>query len=304
MEIDRCEDLRAYFVAWLTGQASKEVELRIRLHLAEGCGACSGELQALYEAFHAVPLAYPPQPLLEGSVPLLTRKIAAMPQESREVPIVYPESPGQRLAWVLVALFAVALAVAGFWGRGHVARLEQARERLAFQESQARRSAGQYHDLRERAGRIEARVAMLSDPRITGHDLPSGEGGMRLRAFVGMEDGTVALVAAGLQAPPPGRRLLAWWGNGGAWTLLGEMESPPETWTTFDLPAGAALPSRIALSSSASDESPPPPSDVILEGTLGPSPPAGDSPDPGRDGGSEVVQGGTPSSPGEAPLAP
>ena len=275
METDRCRDLREHLVAWMTGTASKQVELRVKLHLGEGCAACARELEALYEAFHAVPLGHPPQPLPEGSVPGLAGKIGACPQEVREVPIVYPETDGGRLAWVLVFLFGVALVAAALWGRHQVRELDQATSRVAFEEARTRQVSGDFHDLRERAGRVEAHLEALTDPRITSHDFPPGPGGARLRAFVGLEQGMLTLAMTDFPAPADGQRQLVWWHQGEAWILVGEVPAGRLRVVTLELPEGASLPSRLQVTTGSSSvpASDHPMGEVVVAGGLVPGEP-------------------------------
>lgn len=117
MEIDRCRDLREHLVPFVMGATERSVELRLELHLAQGCAACATEIQALQEAWYYLPLGLPPQPLLEGSAQLLSRNIGARPQEFVEVPIVYPDTDERRLLVTLLVLFGVALFAAALWAR-------------------------------------------------------------------------------------------------------------------------------------------------------------------------------------------
>ncbi len=292
LESDRCRDLREHLVPWITGTASKPAELRVRLHLSEGCAACSAELEALYEAWHAVPLAHPPQPLGEDGVALLARKIAAEPQELRQEPIVYPETNAPRLAWTLVILFGAALFVAGLWGRHQVELVDQATSRAASKEALAdsqrarvREVSGQYHDLRERAERREMFLEALTDPRVSSHDFPPGESGVRLRAFVGLETGMLVLATSELPEPPAGQEHRVWWFGVDTWTVLGALPGGRDRVQTLTLPEGAALPARLQVSTESSSG---PPSDhpmgaAVVAGELLPGEPwadpgAGDPP--------------------------
>jgi hypothetical protein len=275
MEMDRCRDLREHLVAWMAGTASKEVELRVRLHLSDGCAGCARELEALYEAFHAVPLASPPQPLPEGSVPLLVKKIAAQPQEVREVPIVYPETDGRRLAWVLVFLFGVALVAAAVWGRHQVRELDEAAGRVAFEEAQTRRVSGEFHDLRSRAGRIEAHLLALTDPQTSSHDFHPGKDDARLRAFVRLDRGMLVLAFADIPAPAEGQQHVVWWLQGDAWTQVGVVPADRTGGITFPLPEGATLPTRLQVTTETPSGPPPerPMGEVVLSGELLPGQP-------------------------------
>ncbi len=120
MELDRCRDLREHFVPFVVGNAPRSVELRLELHLAQGCAACASDIDDLQTAWYAIPLSMPPQPLLDGAPALLARNVGSRPQEMVEVPIVYPETNERRLLVTLVILFGVALFAAALWGRSQV----------------------------------------------------------------------------------------------------------------------------------------------------------------------------------------
>lgn len=277
LEADRCEDLRPHLVSWMAGTADKQVELRIRLHLSEGCAGCATELDALYRAFHAVPLASPPQDLGEQGAELLARKIAALPQNERQEPVVYPETDGRKLGTVLLVLFAIALVVAALWGRQQGRDLDQALSRVAFEESRTRQVSGDYQDLRQRAGRVEAHLDALTDPAVTSHDVPAGPNGARLRAFVGLERGMLTLASTGLSEPEAGQTHRVWWLQGEVWTAVGELPGGRVRVTTLTLPEGAALPARLQVSTEAAGA----PSDqpggaLVLAGELLPGQPWAD----------------------------
>jgi hypothetical protein len=270
MEMDRCTDLREHFVGYVTGVTERVTDLRIQLHLSEGCATCAGELEALQAAFQRVPLGFPPQPLVPGGGEAVAKKIASSSQELREVPIVYPETNERKLAWTLVILFGVALAAAAFWGRYQVVELDQARGKAAFEAAQTRRVAGDHAELRDRANRIESHLLALTDPRVSTHDFPPAADGARMRAFVHLEAGALTLSFHGFADPAEGQTLALWWGADDRWTRIGEVP-PHDGGAAFVLPEGAALPARLQVTSEPADvEAPAPTGPTLIGGVLVP----------------------------------
>lgn len=125
--MDRCRDLKPLFPAYAADTASRAEQLRIQLHLGDGCAACALELERLMEAFHAIPLSLKPIPAPTGSRDNLMDEVRRTGQEPLEVPVLYPETDANRLWKVLVGLSAIAGVAVAFWARTQtteVTRLE------------------------------------------------------------------------------------------------------------------------------------------------------------------------------------
>lgn len=269
MEVDRCRDLRVWFPAYVTDGGEPKTAERIRLHLAGGCAACAGEIDRLDAAFYALGLVFKPVPPGEGASEAMAKAIVRRHQEAPEEPILFAEHNPTRLAWWLVALFAVALLAAAFWGRGQRERLEDASLALRSAQIQTREVIDDYRQLQERAAGTSSLLDSLTNPRVTTHDL-GGIGGARARLFVDLERPALTLTVVGLQ-PGPDEQLAVYWQQGDAWSLLGPLErriAEGGGGRVFELPSGASLPARFALSREAPGELPSRPSVPLVQGAL------------------------------------
>ncbi len=269
MEVDRCCDLRVHFAAYVTDAGEPKLAERIRLHLAGGCVACAREIDELDAAFYALGRVFAPMAAGEGATEAMAAAITRRHQEAPEEPILFAEHNESRLAWWLVVLFAVALLAAAFWGRAERETLQSANLTLHAAQVQTREVIDDYRQLQERAGGTAALLDALTNPRITSHDV-AGEGGARARAFVDLEKPSLTLTVVGLR-PGAEEQLAVYWQQGDAWSLLGPLErriAEGGGGRLYELPPGASLPARFALSREALGELPAQPSSPLVQGGL------------------------------------
>ena len=224
MEHDRCVDLREHYPAFVTGDLSPNLTLRVQQHLSEVCGSCSTEIEALHDAFQRLPLAKASCALPEGSVEALTQKIGAQSQEVREVPIVFRETNERKLAWTLVLFATLALIAVGFWARRIDRRLVGTEDARQAAEAQTRVVSNQYRDLENRALGLQADRDALTDPRVASKNLSAVEGEGSVRAFLNLSVGHVVLTMVGLPEPGADQRYEVWWGGDAAWSYLGAID--------------------------------------------------------------------------------
>lgn len=264
MELDRCRDLRPSFPGFVVGTNPKAIDLRIQVHLSEGCATCAVQLEELQDAFHSIPLAAGPQPLLEGAADLMARNVAATPQAEQIVPIQYPETNERRLGLTLLILFGIALAAAAFWGRTQLDEVHDARVTLQSERARTREAVGQYRELQARAQRVDMLLDAVTNPRISSHDLRPGASGARARAFVDAETGSLTLSVTALPGPAP---FTLQWGVDDLWTDIGTLPNAAATRggaQSFPLPEGAALPAALRILDASQG--------VIIQGPLEPPP--------------------------------
>jgi anti-sigma factor RsiW len=167
MEMDRCRDVQPFLPACAAGFAEPGEEMRVETHLAMGCAACAAELEQLYEAFHALPLAFAAPSLSEAAAERLAQSVGGREQETHEVPILFPETRERRLLWTLLACFVLALLAAAFWGRDMQRRLERAEREAMSAQQQTRSVVADYRKLDEKC---RALIKAMDEPE--GH----GEG--------------------------------------------------------------------------------------------------------------------------------
>ncbi len=269
MEVDRCCDLREHFAAYVTDAGEPKLAERIRLHLAGGCVACAGEIDELDAAFYTLGRVFAAVAPGEGSTDAMAAAITRRHQEAPEEPILFAEHNENRLAWWLVALFAVALLAAAFWGRGEQEKLHSVNLTLHAAQVQTREVIDDYRQLQERAGGTAALLDALTNPRVTTHDV-AGDGGTRVRAFVDLEKPALTLTVVGLK-PGAEEQLAVYWQQGEAWRLLGPLErriAEGGGGRLYGLPPGASLPARFALSQEALGELPAQPTKALVQGEL------------------------------------
>jgi len=167
MELDRCRDIEGYLPAFVTGDLSPSLTLRVQKHLGDTCASCAGRIESLNEAFQRLPLTVQSCPLPEGSLDLLVEKISEQPQEQREEPIVFRDTNEGRLAWTLVLLAVAALIAVGFWGRWAESEMEDARRAKDAADRQTRQVIENYRSLELRARALAAEVENLKKEPIT-----------------------------------------------------------------------------------------------------------------------------------------
>ena len=138
------DDLRALLPGYAVGSAAMETNLRVQLHLSEGCPKCAAEIEWLMEGFHAVPLGLTPAEVPAELRQRALESVAVLPQEMRETPILFPETDAQRLWKVLTALAAVAVVAVAVWGRGVIAERDglEARINACIEYMPPRRKVG------------------------------------------------------------------------------------------------------------------------------------------------------------------
>jgi hypothetical protein len=158
MELDRCRDIEGYLPAFVTGDLSPSLTLRVQKHLGDTCASCAGRIERLNDAFQRLPLTVQPCPLPEGSLDLLVEKIGDQPQEQREEPIVFRETNEGRLAWTLVFLAMAALIAVGFWGRWTESEIESAHRAKEAADRQTRQVVENYRSLELRARALAAEL--------------------------------------------------------------------------------------------------------------------------------------------------
>ncbi|MEE2830640.1 MAG: hypothetical protein VX498_15740 [Myxococcota bacterium] len=177
MELDRCEDLRSFYPAFVRGELDPSTTLRIQKHLGDVCASCAAEIEELHSAFQAIPLADGPVPLPEGSADALVARLSKQAQEEAETPIVFRESNEGRLAWTLVLLAMAALIAVGFWGRNMDRQLQQADDVRRASEVQTRKVVDDYRVLQQRARAVVQELEQLKAGVRDGPQGPKDQGG-------------------------------------------------------------------------------------------------------------------------------
>lgn len=204
MELDRCRDLRDHYADYAAGTLDHPEELRVRLHLGEGCAACAVEIEQLMEAFHAVPLGGTPAALPPGSRERLLEEVQRSEQEQHEVPITYPETDPARLWKVLAGLAAVAVVAVAFWGSGKV---ETAGALQSDVDAARRANAVEVRSLERQLEQARTTLRGMGAPGARVVDL---DGSVRARAFIDPDGGTVTFSSEPLGAPPENTLHHAW----------------------------------------------------------------------------------------------
>jgi hypothetical protein len=263
MEIDRCQDLRGHFCAFVTDSIDATVEARIREHLSMGCASCAQEIGRLDAAFYTLPRAQPPVPFLEGGAEAMVAAIIRRPQEQPETPILFPEGRPLRVAWTVAFFFALALVAAAVWGRGQGETVENALLKAASESRQTRRVVDDYRSLQSSHAAARALLDQLSDAETLVVEM-RGEAGTA-RAFVSLEAKSVLFTTSGL-AEDPAYRLRMMRGDSG--TVLGPLEpkiADGGGGRQYDLPESSSWPAVLELINAADR--------VVLSGTvIGPAP--------------------------------
>ena len=186
MEADRCRDLQPSYAAYAAGLADTLLSERIRMHLGEGCPGCASEIEALMEAFHAVPLGLAVRPFPAAHAADLVTRAKATRQEEQETPILFPETDQLRLWKVLTALAAVAVVATVFWGRAQ----KESAGAAADDVMQATVRLGDAQRLRQERDILAATLDSAADPAATVLELI---GDTPARAFVDVEGATLVL---------------------------------------------------------------------------------------------------------------
>ncbi len=218
--MDRCRDLKALFPSYAAETASRSDQLRIQLHLGDGCAACAVELERLMEAFHAIPLSLKPVPTTAGSRDKLIDEVQQTSQEPLDVPVLYPETDTNRLWKVLVGLSAIAVIAVAFWGRSQteeVTRLQSEVERTGMMGTVDTRS------LERQVLELRTTLRTTANPRAQLIDL-SGNG-RAARLFLDPAGGVATLSAEPFGELPDGKLHHIWLVEGTDARLLGRL--PP-----------------------------------------------------------------------------
>ena len=206
MEGDRCRDLQPFFPAYAADRTEEVVNGRIRLHLGEGCPGCAAEIEALMEAFHAVPLALAVQPFDSDRAADLVAQAKALKQEEVEVPILFPEANQVRLWRVLTALSAAAVIATVIWAQSTKDASSEmlAATQVASQQLRQLQQTTQQRDI------LAASLESAADPAARVLQL---QGPTPARAFVDTEGGAVVL-SMDPPGSPGGGQLLTVWATG------------------------------------------------------------------------------------------